>query len=305
MSLGVVVALIVVQLLFASLAITGKFVLPFVPAIALVVFRLAGGALVFDLVRRRQPRVEIPRGDRWRLIGLGLLGLALNQTLFLFGLGHSTAINATILVATIPVLTAVIGVITGRERLTLLKIVGVAVAIAGTIWLIGPDRVAFDRGKALGNLTIELGMIAYAVYLVYSRDLVRKYGSLASVSLIFRGALVGILPLGLWALWQLDWGAVPTSAWWWTLWIVVGPTVGTYFLNLWALKRTTPNVVAGFIYLQPIFTAIVAPLVLVGEGLTSRAVGAGIAIFLGLGCILLAEHRAREGSAAGSVASSV
>ena len=79
MSLGVILALVMVQVLFASLAITGKFVLPFVPAFALVAFRLAGGAIVFDLVRRRQTAVVIPSGDRWRLIGLGLLGLALNQ----------------------------------------------------------------------------------------------------------------------------------------------------------------------------------------------------------------------------------
>ena len=97
MSLGVILALVMVQVLFASLAITGKFVLPFVPAFALVAFRLAGGAVVFDLMRRRQAPVVIPSRDRWHLIGLGLRGLAINQTLFLFGLRHSTAINATIL----------------------------------------------------------------------------------------------------------------------------------------------------------------------------------------------------------------
>jgi drug/metabolite transporter (DMT)-like permease len=301
-TLGVVLALVLVQVLFASLAITGKFVLPFVPALALVAFRLAGGALVFEAVRRRQPRVVIPAADRWRLIVLGLLGLALNQTLFLFGLRHSTAINATILVATIPVLTAIIGVVTGRERPTLLKMIGVGTAVAGTVWLIGPDRIAFDRATALGNLSIELGMVAYALYLVYSRDLVRRHGSIPSVALIFSSAAIGFLPLGIWALWHLDWAAVPMSAWWWTLWIVIGPTVGTYFLNLWALKRTTSNVVAGFIYLQPLMTAVVAPLVLAGESLTGRAIGAGLAIFVGLGCILRAEHEALEASAAASPA---
>ncbi|MBK6493673.1 MAG: DMT family transporter [Gemmatimonadetes bacterium] len=300
MSLGVILALVMVQVLFASLAITGKFVLPFVPAFALVAFRLAGGAIVFDLVRRRQTAVVIPSGDRWRLIGLGLLGLALNQTLFLFGLRHSTAINATILVATIPVLTAIIGVVTGRERPAPLKLAGMAIAIAGTVWLIGPDRIAFDHDTALGNLAIEVGMVAYALYLVYSRALVRRHGSIPSVALIFTSAAIGYFPIGAWALWHLDWTTVPVSAWWWTLWIVLGPTVGTYFLNLWALKRTSSNVVAGFVYLQPMLTAVVAPLVLAGEQLTPRAIGAGLAIFVGLGCILRAEQVALEASAAGA-----
>ena len=36
MTAGVVIALVMVQVLFASLAITGKFVLPFVPALAIL-----------------------------------------------------------------------------------------------------------------------------------------------------------------------------------------------------------------------------------------------------------------------------
>jgi len=49
-------------------------------------------------------------------------------------------------------------------------------------------------------------------------------------------------------------------------------------------------------------TAAVAPLVLAGESLTGRAIGAGLAIFTGLGCILRAEHQALEASAAASAA---
>ena len=124
--------------------------------------------------------------------------------------------------------------------------------------------------------------------------------SASALTLIFSSAAIGFLPIGAWALWQLDWAAVPVAAWWWTAWIVIGPTVGTYFLNLWALKRTSSNVVAGFIYLQPLLTAAVAPMVLANEALTTRAIGAGLAIFLGLACILRAEQQALEASAAGA-----
>lgn len=297
MSASVVAALVTVQLLFASLAITGKFVLPFVPAFALVVFRLVGGAATFELLaRRQQPSAPIPVADRRRLMGLGLLGLAFNQTAFLYGLRYTTAIHATILVATVPVIAALIGVMRGTERLTPLKGLGMALAGGGTVWLVGPDRLSFDHETLIGNLILEIGLVAYAAYLVYSRDLVRRHGSVASVRLIFRAAVIAVVPLGVWSFATLDWGAVPTSAWWWTGWIVLGPTVGTYFLNLWALKRTSSTVVAGFVYLQPVVTAAVAPLVLTGEALTPRAVGAGVAIFTGLGCILRAESVARRDS---------
>jgi drug/metabolite transporter (DMT)-like permease len=55
------------------------------------------------------------RGDLGRLAVLGMLGIAANQTLFLYGLQHTTAINATILVTTVPVFTVLGSVLTGRE----------------------------------------------------------------------------------------------------------------------------------------------------------------------------------------------
>jgi drug/metabolite transporter (DMT)-like permease len=57
------------------------------------------------------------------------------------------------------------------------------------------------------------------------------------------------------------------------------------------LKRVSSNLVAVYIYLQPLFAAAVAPLVLPGEHLTYRAVMAGLAIFAGLALVILAELR--------------
>jgi drug/metabolite transporter (DMT)-like permease len=49
--------------------------------------------------------------------------------------------------------------------------------------------------------------------------------------------------------------------------------------------------VAAYIYLQPIFAAAVAPLILSGEHLTLRTVVAGVSVFAGLGLVILAELR--------------
>jgi drug/metabolite transporter (DMT)-like permease len=81
------------------------------------------------------------------------------------------------------------------------------------------------------------------------------------------------------------------TVWLWVAYIVVFPTILTYLLNLWALKRVSSNMVAVYIYLQPLFAAAVAPLVLQGEQLTARAAAAGLAIFSGLALVILAERR--------------
>jgi drug/metabolite transporter (DMT)-like permease len=59
--------------------------------------------------------------------------------------------------------------------------------------------------------------------------------------------------------------------------------------------------VAVYIYLQPIFAAAVAPLVLTGEHLALRTAVAGLSIFAGLGLVILAELRQQREIPVGAV----
>lgn len=141
MQAGVHLLLVLVQLLFASLAIIGKIVLRDFPPVSLVFFRVAGAALVLLTVNLLWNRLWVrDRRDLVTLGMLGLLGVVLNQSLFLLGLSHTTAINATILVTTIPIFTVLYSVLTGREPPSALKFAGIGVAACGAIYLIGPDR---------------------------------------------------------------------------------------------------------------------------------------------------------------------
>ena len=73
-------ALVVVQLLFASLAVAGRFVLPHFPAGALVTVRVLGATVVLlalnAIIGGRWIR---DRRDLLRLALLGMLGIAANQ----------------------------------------------------------------------------------------------------------------------------------------------------------------------------------------------------------------------------------
>ncbi len=285
-------ALVVVQLLFASLAIAGRFVLPHVPAGALVTVRVLGATLVLlalnALIGGQWVR---DRRHLLRLAVLGMLGIAANQTLFLYGLKHTTAINATILVTTVPVFTVLGSVIIGREPPSVLKFGGIGLAAMGAIYLIGPDRISLTPDVALGNALIVLGMVCYAAYFLYSKPMLQRYGSVTVSFYAMFFASFGVLPFGLAALQNMKLAEISGTVWLWVVYIVVFPTIFTYLLNLWALKRVSSNLVAVYIYLQPLFAAAVAPLVLRGEHLTTRATLAGLAIFAGLALVILAERR--------------
>lgn len=285
-------ALILVQVLFAGLAIAGRFVLPEFPAGLLVTVRVIGAAgvlLTWNVLRGG--RWITDRRDLAHVTMLGLLGIAANQSLFLFGLRHTTAINATILVTTVPVFTVLGSVLIGREPPSPMKFGGIALAALGTIYLIGPDRISLAPDVALGNLLIVLGMICYAAYFLFSKPLLARHDSITVSAYVMATALLGVLPLGATALRGTDLGAVRPVIWLWVAFIVVGPTIFTYLLNIWALRRASSNLVAVYIYLQPVLTAAVAPLLLDGERLTTRAALAGLAIFAGLALVIVAEQR--------------
>jgi drug/metabolite transporter (DMT)-like permease len=283
---------VLVQLLFASLAIAGRFVLPHFPAGALVCFRVLGATAVLFLVNAATGGEWVrDRGDLLRLAVLGLLGIAANQTLFIYGLRHTTAINATILVTTVPVFTVLGAVLTRREPPSALKFAGIGLAALGTIYLIGPDRISLAPDVALGNTLIVLGMVCNAAYFLYSRSVVGRYPSITVSFYVMLFAALGVLPFGLASMRSLGLSSIGDTVWLWVAYILVFPTIITYLLNIWALQRVSSNLVAIYIYLQPIFAAAVAPMVLEGERLTARAVLAGMAIFAGLGLVILAELR--------------
>jgi drug/metabolite transporter (DMT)-like permease len=275
--------------------IVGKFMLPIVPASVIVTMRMIVATAAFFAAHRiiggRAPR----NTEDWvKFALLGILGGAGNQFLILLGLTRTTAINAAILIPMIPIFTVIFGWLLRRDRPSPLKWLGVAVAALGTVYLIGPDRVSMGSGVALGNLLVLAGMAFNALAFLLSKEMLERYAPVTVAFCLTLAGLIGILPFGIGAVDSVNQGALTPRLWLWLAYMVVFPTTVTYFLNLWSLRRASPTLVTSFIYLQPLFTTAVAPLVLEGEELTTRIALSGAAIFLGVGVVIYAEWRRRS-----------
>ena len=280
-----------VQFLFASLTVVAKFVLPSITPTGIVFFRISGSAAVFFLLQRVLVRERVTdRRDLAALAGLALIGVVLNQLLFLEGVKRTTAINTNIMVTTIPAFTLAIALIMGRERATWAKLGGIGLAAAGAVYLIGPDRIRLDPGMAFGNALVACNTCSYAGYLVLSKRLLERYHPLTVVTHVFVFGAVLILPFGLVALHDVVLWQLPTQALLGLGYIVLFSSLLAYYLSIWALQRTASSLVAMYVYLQPVMTAFGAPLVL-GERLTLRAVLAAAVIFSGLALATWGEQR--------------
>lgn len=291
MSWRVHLALATVQVMFAALTVAAKFVLPSIPPTGIAFFRIAGAGLAFALLKALtvRERVTAPR-DLLALAGLAVVGVVLNQVFFLEGVQRTTAINANILVTTVPAYTLGIALALGRERATAAKVGGIILAAAGAIWLIGPDRIHLDPSTALGNTLIVLNTSLYAGYLVFSKPLLERYHPVTVVTYVFLFGALFISPVGVVALRDVDLFHLPRQAVLGLAFIVGCSSILAYYLSVWALRRTASSFVAMYVYLQPLITALGAPLLL-HERVTSRAGLAGALIFGGLALATWGEQR--------------
>ncbi|HLA12225.1 MAG TPA: DMT family transporter [Pyrinomonadaceae bacterium] len=278
-------ALVGVQLMFGTWPILGKFALRTVSSTTLVAIRILGAAVVFTILKRSFSELrQLPGRDLLTLLACSLLGVVLNQFLFIKGLELTTVINATLLGTAIPAFTLIVSIVLGHDELSLRRFLGVLLAAAGVIYLIDPIRADFSSQTNKGNVLIAINCLAYGAYIAASKSLFKRYGALQVITWLFLiGSVFTILP-GIYSFRTVE---VLGGGWWlWLIliYIVMVPTVGAYYLNAWALTRVLPSTVAAYIYLQPLIAFALAPFLL-GERWNSRTAIASVLIFAGVAIV--------------------
>lgn len=266
-------ALLFVQLLFSGFHVVGKAVLGELPPLALAGFRVLVAAPVllavaFAVDRRLPPLRELPR-----LALLGFLGVFANQLLFLVGLSYTTASNAAILMPSIPVFALALGALLGIQRATALQLLGVVSAATGAVLLLRPNEFSLADGTVLGNLLILANCLSYSAFLVLQRPVVERlpWRTVIAWSFLFGG--LGVTAVSTPTLLALPYGEIRGATWWGVAYIAFLPTALGYLLATWAVRRSSPTLVAAYTTLQPLLSVALAAIFL-GEVLGWReAVG--------------------------------
>lgn len=293
-SWAIPLALASAQTGFALFPIFGKLALVSIPPLVIAAIRVVSAAAMLEVVRRLSPVEPIRREDRRLLVVLAILGVSLNQVLFIFGLSLTSAINTTILISSIPAFTLAAAVLLGREALTGRALAGTILAGAGALVLLNAER--FDWGSRFfrGNLLILANSLSYSLYLVLARPLLARYRALTFTAALFRYGTLPILAVSIPALAVFSPTAPARGAWWSLAAVVLFCTALPYFLNSWALARVSASRVATYVFLQPVIAATLAILVL-GERPGWRTGVAAVLVFAGLAVSLRPSRRLPAG----------
>jgi len=281
------VVLLLAQVCFASLPVVGKLAVAEIPPAVIVLVRMIGGVLVFGVLAQRRGALRVQARDLPLIVVCALLGVAANQELFVQGLARTTATNASVLAATIPVFTAVVAIAAKREPVRPRRLLGIGVAFAGAAALVGIDQLSTSPEHSVGSAMVLVNSLTYGTYLVIVRPLAQRYDPIGLLALLFALGTPMVAPLGV-AAWS-DMPPVDARVLAFLAFLIAVPTVGAYGLVQTALRHADASLVAAYIYLQPVLATLGA-LVLLDEHPTLRLVICGAVV---LGGVWLATGSAR------------
>lgn len=151
-----------------------------VDAVTLIMYRMLFAlplfvALAWWAGRGRPP---LARRDWAAIVGLGFCGYYLASFLDFAGLAYITASFERIVLYLNPTIVVLLGWILFGRRVGARQLVALAVSYAGVLLVFGHELRVEGSNVALGALLVFGSALSYAVYLVYSGEVVQRIGSL-------------------------------------------------------------------------------------------------------------------------------
>lgn len=227
-------------------------------------------------------RAKIDRKDWPKLVLGGLFGVALNQMLFFMGLNLTFPIHASLIMMSTPLLITIISLIVLKDRIKPEKAIGLVLGIGGAILLMSAGKELTVTGNSmLGDLFVLMNAASYAIYLVMIKPLMLRYRPIVVIRWVFLFGFLFVLPFGGRQFAAIDWSLFHWKDYTAVAFIVICVTFFTYLWNIFALRHLSPSTAGAYIYLQPIFAAIIS-VIFIGEQLNWVKLLATLMIFTGV-----------------------
>lgn len=262
---------------------------------AMTMLRMGFASIAFWTVSLFMPKEKVERKDMLILLVGGLSGMLINQSLFAYGLGQTSSVDASIITTSGPLFAMILAAIILKEPITVKKAGGVLLGGAGAIFLVysSTQLSSTSQGSALaGDLAILSAQLFYSFYLVITRPLATKYSPITMMKWMFLFAALTDLPFGYSYVmdaplfYQSD--IIPYSL---LAFALIGATFFTYMLIPFAQQRIRPTTISMYNNMQPLIASSVA--ICMGmDRFTIEKLIAAILIFGGVYLVTVSKSKA-------------
>jgi len=260
-SLALVLVMTVFGLTFIAIKIALQELGPYM--IAFIRFTIA--TISLSLIRWSvQTKGRIDSLPWVRLSLMGFLGVTLFFSLQNLGLTYTTASSASLVLSSIPAITAIISSLVLRETIGWLKITGISLSMIGvTLVVLGGSRSPFTfEEEIIGDIMILLCALLWALYTVISRRLIENIPYLTVTWLSTAFGTLFLTPLAVIEFIHTPPSTIsfPTARA--LLFLGVVASALALLLYNYALSRREASEVALYVNLSPLITVIAAKIFL-------------------------------------------
>lgn len=257
-----------------------------VDAVTLIMLRMLFALPFFAVMAWWASRGKPPlrRRDWLGVLGLGFTGYYLASFLDFAGLAYISASLERLILYLNPTLVMLLGLVLFKRRVTGRQLLGMGVSYCGVVLVFGHEIAVQGmdaRSSATwGALLVFLSAISYAIYLVYSEELVKRLGALRLVGLATSVACLLCIAQFV-VLRPFSAALVAPEVVWLSLLNATACTVAPVLMVMMAIERIGASAAAQIGMVGPMVTILMGVLIL-GEPFTAWVAAGTVLVIAGI-----------------------
>ena len=253
-----------------------------VDAVTLIMYRMLFALPIFALMAwwASRGKAALTRKDWLGVLWLGFTGYYLASFLDFAGLAYISASLERLILYLNPTLVLLLGLVLYRRRVSRAQIIGMGISYGGVVLVFGQEISLLGRDAAWGALLVFLSAISYALYLVYSGEMVKRLGALRLVGLASSVACLCCI-LQFLLLRPLAAADVASEVIWLSLLNATLCTVAPVLMVMMAIERIGASLAAQAGMVGPMSTILMGVLIL-GEPFTAWLAAGTVLVIAGI-----------------------
>lgn len=276
--------LVIFQQLIASFShIVAKDITSQLPPTTILFIRASIAALVFTIwiIIKKKYKIKIEKMDIIKLLILGLINIPINQFLFFQSISRTTAPNVSLAYALTPIFVFIIAFVYLKEKLSMKRLLGILIAVAGTVILLSEKGLKFTEDGIYGDILALIASLSWAFYTIIGKQLIQKYNPIYITGLTMIIGFFLYIPIFL--MMDVQFQNLTITPFNWLQLIYLGTFTSAIGYAIWyyALTKIDASKLSVFNNLQPALTAILS-LLIFGTPITTIFVIGGTLIIGGV-----------------------
>ena len=200
--------LLLVVLIWAANQTIGKLAMrEMSPAVYTSLRFLLAAPLMLLVLKWREGSCAFDRRELPRLVGIGLVGVAVYQTIFISALKYTSVTNLALMMGISPIFTVLLGAATGQEKIRSAVVSGCLVAFGGLVLVLryGPNQAGAAASSLAGDGLAMAASFLWGFYPIMVMPLLKKHSGLWVTAWSAVPGTLGLLVFSGAEMWSLSW----------------------------------------------------------------------------------------------------